>query len=58
VGSVDWMHLAEDRDQWLAPVNTVMNLRLPQKAGNVAELLLASQEGLCSTELVGMAVDL
>jgi hypothetical protein len=22
----DWMHLAEDRDQWLALVNTVMNL--------------------------------
>jgi len=24
---VDWMHLAEDRDQWQAFVNTVMNLR-------------------------------
>jgi hypothetical protein len=24
--SLDWMHLAEDRDQWCAPVNTVMNL--------------------------------
>jgi hypothetical protein len=23
---VDWMHLAEDRDQWQALVNTVMNL--------------------------------
>jgi hypothetical protein len=21
---VDWMHLAQDRDQWLAVVNTVM----------------------------------
>jgi len=26
---VDWMHLAQDRDQWQAVVNTVMNLRGP-----------------------------
>jgi hypothetical protein len=24
--SVDWIHLAQDRDQWWTPVNTVMNL--------------------------------
>jgi hypothetical protein len=23
---MDWMHLAQDRDQWKAVVNTVMNL--------------------------------
>jgi hypothetical protein len=26
---VDWIHLAWDRDQWTALVNTVMNLRAP-----------------------------
>jgi hypothetical protein len=25
---VDWMHLAHDRDQWRAVVNTVMNFRI------------------------------
>jgi len=24
--SVDWIHLAQDRDQWQAVMNTVMNL--------------------------------
>jgi hypothetical protein len=26
---VDWMHMAEDKDQWRALVNTVMNFWIP-----------------------------
>jgi hypothetical protein len=26
---VDWIHLAQDRDQWRGVVNTVMNLGVP-----------------------------
>jgi hypothetical protein len=29
LGGMDWIILALDRDQWMALVNTVMNLRVP-----------------------------
>jgi hypothetical protein len=32
-GGMDWINLAWDRDQWMALVNTVMNLRVPKNAG-------------------------
>jgi hypothetical protein len=32
--NVDWVHLAQDKDQWQALVNTVMSLRVPWNAGN------------------------
>jgi glucose dehydrogenase len=28
-GDMDWIDLAQDRDQWKAIVNTVMNLQVP-----------------------------
>jgi hypothetical protein len=28
-GDMDWIDLAQDRNQWRAVVNTVMNLRVP-----------------------------
>jgi hypothetical protein len=28
-GGMDWIALAQDRDQWRTVVNTVMNLRVP-----------------------------
>ena len=33
-GCGDWMELAQDRKRWRALVSMVMNLRVPQNAGN------------------------
>jgi hypothetical protein len=29
LGGLDWINLAQDRDQWRALVNMVMNLQVP-----------------------------
>jgi hypothetical protein len=31
---VNWIHLAQHRDQWQALVKTILNLWMPQKVGN------------------------
>jgi hypothetical protein len=36
---MDWMHLAQDRVQWQALVNTVMNLQSSIKGGEFLDLL-------------------
>jgi hypothetical protein len=33
-GGADWINLAQDRDRWRALMYMVMNLRVPQNAGN------------------------
>jgi hypothetical protein len=57
-GGMEWFALTQHRDRWRVLVTTVMNLQVPQNAGNflTAKDLLASQEGLCSLELVSYLV--
>jgi hypothetical protein len=52
---VGWIDLARERDRYRVVVNAGMKLWVPHNAGNfLTEILLASQEGLCSVELVIM----
>ena len=36
-GVVEWIHLVRDRYRWRAVVNTVVNLRVPGKMGNILD---------------------
>jgi hypothetical protein len=51
---MDWIDVAWHRDQWRTLVNKVINLRVLLNTGDffIPEELLASQEGLCSIQLV------
>jgi hypothetical protein len=35
---VDWIGLAQDKHNWRAPVNSVLNLRVPQNGGKLSNV--------------------
>jgi hypothetical protein len=47
--AVDWIHLAQDRDEWRAVLNTVMTFGFHEKMELylLSERLSYSQDGLC-----------
>jgi hypothetical protein len=51
-GGKDWIHQAQDRDQWKVIANAIMNFRFQETFENpcVGERLAASQRGLSSMD--------
>jgi hypothetical protein len=47
---MDWIDLAQDKDQWRVLMNTIMNLRIQQKAGEFLSGCTAPHEGLGSVK--------
>jgi hypothetical protein len=48
---VDWVYLAQNKDQWRSLVNMVMN-RVVWETSCPDKLLLASQDGICSISFI------
>jgi hypothetical protein len=48
---MDWIHLAQDRGKWRAVAENSCSIKM-RGISRLAENMLASQEGLCSMELV------
>jgi hypothetical protein len=42
-GGMDWIHVAQDRDQWRALLNMVMDLRVPQNGNFLSSCVTVSQ---------------
>jgi hypothetical protein len=53
-GGVDWIGLAHDRDRWKALVNSVLNFRVPQNAGNISSVQ-TSRDLSSSAQLHGVS---
>jgi hypothetical protein len=53
-GSMDWIDLPQDRDQFNAFVNTIMNLQVPQSIGKFMSCCVTGgfSRRLCSMELI------
>jgi hypothetical protein len=49
---VDWVHLAQERDNWWAVLNMVMYLLVPKNAGNLLTEELLAFQGLLHTTYV------